>query len=144
MKKRVDYNKIGLLILNKNQNKFLVCEPGKKYKEKQVKMYLLPGGQIKKGESEIGCLKREIKQELDSEIDLKSLQFISEYYDVAATPGKYVKIRLYKGKLLDKPKPSTEIGRLRWIGKKDINNPKVSPILRNKIILDLVKRGILK
>jgi hypothetical protein len=55
-----------------------------------------------------------------------------------------VKIRLYKGKLLDKPKPSTEIGRLRWIGKKDINNPKVSPILRNKIILDLVKRGILK
>lgn len=28
------YNKIGLLILNENQTKFLICEPGEKYLEK--------------------------------------------------------------------------------------------------------------
>lgn len=138
------YNKIGLLVLNENQTDFLVCEPGKKYKDKRVTQYLIPGGQLEE-KSEIECLKREIKEELDCDVDEKSLEYIGEYIDIsAATPERDVMIKLYKGNLVGDPRPSSEIGTLRWISKNNIDNPEVSPIIKNKIIPDLVKRGILK
>ncbi len=137
------YNKIGLLILNDDSTAFLVCEPGSQYTEKSVTQYLMPGGKIEEG-SNIECLQAEIKEELGCEVDVKSLELIDEYTDMAATPGRDVMIRLYKGKVIGAPKPKTEIGALYWIGKKDINNDKVSPIIKNKIIPDLIKRGLLK
>jgi hypothetical protein len=136
------YNKIGLLVLNEDKTKFLVCEPGNKYLEKSVTQYLMPGGQLTE-DSDEECLGAEIKEELDSEIDFNTLEFTGEYTDVAATPGKDVMIRLYQAKLLNEPKPSSEIGTLHWIGKEDLNNKKVSPIIRNKIIPDLVIRKII-
>ncbi|MBU4337937.1 hypothetical protein KKB43_06510 [Patescibacteria group bacterium] len=80
------YNKIGLLILNNDQTKFLVCEPGEKYLEKSVTQYLMPGGQFTEN-SEKECLIAEIKEELNCEVDLKSFEFIGEYIDAAAAAG---------------------------------------------------------
>lgn len=137
------YNKIGLLVLNDDQTKFLVCEPGERYKEKVVTQYLMPGGQLEE-QSDVECLQAEIKEELDCDVKVDSLQLIGKYTDVAATPGRDVMIRLYKGNLIGRPKPSTEIGALHWIGKADQVNPRVSPIIRNKIIPDLATRGILR
>lgn len=136
------YNKIGLLVLNEDKTKFLVCEPGSAYLEKRVTQYLMPGGQLNE-DSEEECLKAEIKEELDAEIDFNTLELVGDYTDVAATPGKDVMIRLYQAELLDKPKASTEIGALHWIGKEDLNNEKVSLIIRNKIIPDLIARKII-
>lgn len=139
------YNKIGMLILNDSQTKFLVCEPGAGYEEKEVTQFLMPGGQLETyDKSEEECLKREAREEMNCEVKPGSLSFVGEYYDVAATPGRDVTIRLYKGELSGEPKPSLEIGALYWIGKEDINNQKVSPIIKNKIIPDLVSRQILK
>jgi hypothetical protein len=59
-------------------------------------------------------------------------------------PDKDVSIKLYSGKIIGKPKPSTEIKFIHWIGKTDKNNLRVSQIIRNKIIPDLIKRKILK
>lgn len=137
------YNKIGLLVLSDNAKKFLVCEPGDHYTDKRVIQYLMPGGQLEE-KSDVECLQREIKEELDCAVDINSLQFIGEYNDVAATPGRDVMIRLYKGVLIGIPQPSSEIGALHWVGQEDLNNQKVSPIIRNKIIPDLLKRGIIK
>lgn len=138
------YNKIGLLVLNEDQTSFLVCEPGEKYKDKRVIQYIMPGGQLEET-SDVECLRREIKEELNCDVDEKSLEYVGEYVDVsAATPERDVMIRLYKGNLIGDPKPSSEIGALQWIGKNDIDNLKVSPIIKNKIIPDLVKREILK
>jgi 8-oxo-dGTP pyrophosphatase MutT (NUDIX family) len=137
------YNKIGLLILNETEDKFLVCEPGDKYKEKAVTQYLMPGGQLEE-DSDEECLIKEIKEELDCEIDEKSLRYIGEYTGEAAYPGRDVMIRLYQGQIIGQPKPSTEIGTLHWLGKEDINNGKVSPIIRKLIIPDLVIKKILK
>lgn len=137
----VYYNKIGLLILNQDETKFLVCE---KSPENVTSDYIMPGGQFKEA-NEVECLKNEIKEELDCEIDEESLEYVGEYTDVAAgRPDRDVSIKLYKGKIIGKPKPSTEIKFIHWIGKKDITNQRVSPIIRNKIIYDLVKRRILK
>ena len=137
------YNKIGLLVLNSDQTKFLVCEPGNNYTEKSVTQYLMPGGQLEE-KSDTECLQGEIKEELDCGIDENSLGLIGEYTYIAAVPGRDVMIRLYQGRLIGVPKPSSEIGALHWIGKDDANNQKLSPIIRNKIIPDLMNRGILK
>jgi len=137
------YNKIGLLVLNREATKFLVCEPGDKYTVKTVTQYLMPGGKLEEG-SDIECLQSEMKEELNCGIDTESLHLIGEYTDVAATPGKDVMIRLYQGNLIGEPRPSTEIGALHWIGKNDASNEKVSPIIRNKIIPDLAVKNILK
>ena len=137
------YNKIGLLILNEDNSKFMVCEPGGKYLEKSVTQFLMPGGQLEEF-SDVECLKREIKEELDCEVDVASLKYISEYTDIAATPGRDVMIRLYQGNVFGEPKPSSEIGALHWIGQADLNSNRLSPIIRNKIMPDLIKQGILK
>ncbi len=135
--------KIGLLVLSDDQQKFLVCEPGEGYQDKRVTQYLMPGGHFDE-DSVKECLKNEIKEELDTDVDLRSVKKIGSYSDIAASdPNITVTIHLYSGKLLGIPRPSSEIGRLHWIGKKDKTNNKVSPIIRNKIIPDLEKQNIL-
>ena len=137
------YNKIGLLVLNKDNTKFLVCEPGELYKNKNVTQYLMPGGKYEENSVE-ECLRAEIKEELGCKLNMDSIEFIDEYIDEAASgSNRDVSIRLYRGKLIGKPIPSTEIGALHWIGQNDIKNKKVSPIIKNKIIPDLVKKKIL-
>ena len=138
------YNEIGLLVLNEDETKFLVCEPGSLYLEKTVTQYLMPGGQFNEKTIE-ECLKAEIKEELGCDVDLNSIELVNDYLDVAASnPERDVLIKLYRGLLIGTPVPSSEIGALHWIGKDDLVNEKVSPIIRNKIIPDLIAKKILK
>ncbi len=135
------YIKVGLLVLSPDKKKFLVCE---KHPQFVTSLYIMPGGKLEE-ENDIECLKNEIKEELNCQVNIKSLKFIGEYEDQAAgRPEKKVIIRLYQGKIIGAPTPSTEIKALHWIGKEDANNPKVSAIIRNKIIPDLIKRGIIQ
>jgi len=135
------YNKIGLLILSEDGTKFLVCE---KYAQFVTSDYIMPGGKLEE-ESEIECLKNEVKEELNCSIDIDSLEVVGEYTDVAAgRPDRDVHIKLYRGEIIGTATPATEIKELHWIGQKDIKNLRVSPIIRHKIIPDIVERGILK
>lgn len=135
------YNKIGLLVLNKDSTKFLVCQ---KFPQNVTADYIMPGGQLTE-KTDRECLENEIKEELDCAVDINSIELIGTYNDIAAgRPDRDVEIKLYSGKLIGKPKPSTEVQYLHWIGKNDINNKAVSPIIRNKIMPDLIERKILK
>jgi hypothetical protein len=135
------YNKIGLLILNEDSTKFLVCQ---KYTQNVTADYIMPGGKNDEGD-DYECLKNEIQQELSCDVDFSSLQYIASYEDIAAgRPDRTVEIKLYRGKIIGEPVPSTEIEFLHWISKLDVNNQKVSAIVRNKIIPDLVRKKILK
>lgn len=135
------YNKIGLLVLNDDQTKFLVCE---KYPQNVTADYIMPGGQFQEDTVE-ECLRNEVQEELSTAVDLGTIEFIDEYTDVAAgRPDRDVSIKLYRGTLLGEPVPSTEVKALHWIGKEDMSNDRVSPIIRNKIIPDLVEKGVLK
>ncbi len=131
---------VGLLVLNDDATEFLVCE---KDKEDITNQYLMPGGQMDEQSAE-DCLRNEIKDELECEVDFKTLKYIGEYNDVAAgEPDHEIFIELYQGKLIGEPKPSHEIKKIHWIGKDDIKNPKVSAIIRNKIIPALLEKEIL-
>ena len=135
------YNKIGLLVLSSDFTKFLVCE---KYPENVTSDYIMPGGQFQETTVE-ECLRNEIKEELSCEVDFSTLMYVNEYTDTAAGhPERDVSIKLYVGSLIGTPTPSTEVKELHWIGKEDTENERVSPIIRNKIIPDLVNRKLLK
>ena len=135
------YKKIGLLVLNENASKFLVCE---KFPQNVTSDYIMPGGQFQEKTVE-ECLKNEIEEELKCKVDFATLNYIGEYTDVAAgRPDRDVSIKLYSASIVGMPTPSTEVNALHWIGKEDATNERVSPIVKNKIIPDLVRRGILK
>lgn len=135
------YNKIGMLIFNEEKTKFLVCE---KSPEHVTSDYIMPGGKLEE-ENDIECLKAEIKEELNCEVDVGSLTFIDEYTDVAAgRPDRDVSIRLYTGNIIGVPTPSTEIKNIHWIGADDQTNSRISPIIRNKILPDLISKRVLK
>lgn len=134
------FNKIGLLLLNEDQTKFLVCE-----KNYFTADFIMPGGRLEENEDDIECLSREIKEELDVETDKESLVFVNEYIDVAAgDETKDVSIKLYRWKIIGEPKPSNEIINFYLIGKNDIAHPRLSPIIKNKILPDLIAKNILK
>ena len=133
-----DFLKVGLLIVKNigGKKKFLVCQ-----KDNFTSQYIMPGGQIDK-DDEIECLREEIREELDSSFDSDKLSYLGTYEDVAAgAEDRKVIIKLYKGELLENPKPSSEIIKLIWLGKNDDLND-VSPVIKNKIIPDLEKRKI--
>ncbi len=136
-----DFHKIGLLILNEDGTKFLVCEKGE---DGMTQDYLFPGGKIEE-EDEFECIVREIWEELDCEVAVETLEFVGAYMGPAAgDPSRTVAIRLYKGEIVGKPTPSSEIKFIHWIGRDDINNERVSPIIRRQILPDLIERDILK
>ena len=105
----------------------------------------MPGGQLDESENDVKCLVREIDEELAVKTDETSFRYINEYIDVAAGDStKDVSIKLYKGKIIGKPKPSAEIIKFHWIGKDDLSHPRLSPVIKNKILPDLIKKNILK
>lgn len=131
------FNKIGLLLLNEDCTKFMVCE-----KNNFTSDYIMPGGKIDSGESDIDCLVREIKEELDVDTDINSLEYLWEYIDVAAWDvTKDVSIRLFKWKIIWTPTPSQEIIWFQWIDKNW--DSRLSAIIKNKILPDLIVRKIL-
>lgn len=82
---------------------------------KQEKVFFTLGGKIEKGESDIECLKREVKEEVGCELEESSLNFLQEFEDVAhGKDGGLVNIRLYEGKLIGVPKPSSEIAEIGY------------------------------
>ncbi|HEV7454872.1 MAG TPA: hypothetical protein VGO07_06460 [Candidatus Saccharimonadales bacterium] len=135
------YYKIGLLVLNDDATKFLVCE---KDKNNITDQYIMPGGQMTEKTVE-ECLRNRIKRELDCEVDFTALKSIGEFTDLAAgQPDREIAMELYQAKIIGTPKASAEIKYLHWIGKEDAANDRVSHIIRNYIIPTLVKKGILK
>ncbi len=136
------YNKIGVLILNEDGTKFLVCE---KYPQNVTSDLIMPGGQFTEANVD-ECIKNELHEELGVSADTTSKELVGEYTDVAAgRPDRDVTIWLYTNVKIDRePKPHTEIKTLHWIGREAINNDKVSPIIRNKILPDLIQRKIIR
>ena len=138
MERMTDYKKVGLLVLE--ESKILLCR-----KRGLTSKLILPGGCVEKKESLLKCLLREVDEELGN-VTLDNLRFIGIYQDIAAsedpTATNLVEITLFKGGITGEAKASSEITELVWFGE-DSNKSELTPILINKIIPDLIKRGVL-
>ncbi|MEO5927654.1 MAG: NUDIX domain-containing protein [Patescibacteria group bacterium] len=138
------FDKVGLATVR--DGRLLLCRPHA-YED-----LILPGGIRENGEDDIACLRREVAEELGPEVYLEdaSLAFFGEFDDIAGGPagvhGKRVNIRLYRGTLVGTPRASDEIRDLIWYqpgGQVTPHaQPKLSPIVRNKIIPALVAAGV--
>lgn len=118
--------KYGLIILR--DNKFLIC------RKKDTELFILPGGKPEGNENAEQCIQREILEELNCKVDVKSLKYLGDFEDIAANEKNLiVQIRLYQGRIIGNPEPSSEIAELKWFGKDD-EYEILSPILRNKIV----------
>ena len=133
-----DFNKVGVLILR--GNRLLLCR-----KNRDTSKLILPGGRIEAGESDLECLARELREEL-GEVALRNVEYVGTYEDRAAlddpTVVKTLRIALYRGDLVGEPTPASEITGLVWFGPES-DVAELTPIFVNRILPDLLSRGIL-
>jgi 8-oxo-dGTP pyrophosphatase MutT (NUDIX family) len=136
-----DFNKVGLLSIVDNRVLFV--------RKKRLGALILPGGCLEPGETNEDCLRREIREELGPDVVLDDIAYIGVYEDIAASDDpavrKTVRIALYQGTLSGNPRASSEIVELVWLDQHSASEDwtALSPILRNKIIPDLIDRGML-
>lgn len=132
MKKIIKYG----LVLVKNK-KFLIN------RKRRTRLFLMPGGKPKKGESVGDCLMREIKEEHGCGLILGSIKYFGKFEDKAANePNTIISMRVYLGRTKGKPQISSEIEEMKWFGKND-NLEILSPIIRNKILPALIEHGVI-
>ncbi len=136
---KFDYDKVGLLTIR--DGRILLCR-----KRHTTSLLIVPGGCFEPGESAMQCLARELGEEL-GDVRTGALEYVGTYSDVAAGsesgPKKTVRVELYQADLIGDPKPQSEIKELIWFGEFD-DRAQLSPTLANKIVPDLLARGILK
>lgn len=131
-----DYNKVGLLAMR--NNRILLCR-----KNRGTSRLILPGGCFEADETAEACLQRELLEELGP-VTLTHAEYLGTYSDKAAgAADKVVQIELYRGNLVGEPAPHSEIAELIWFGPDD-DRSQLSPSIVNRILPDLIRRGILK
>lgn len=98
------------------------------------------GGKIKEEESDIECLKREVFEEVGCRIEENSLKFLNEFLGPAHGVGGKLNIRLYQGKLIGKPRLSSEVFEMGYF---DTHSPKkhLSEIAQTQIFPWLKMHG---
>ena len=133
-----DFNKVGALILR--GDRLLLCR-----KNRDTSKLILPGGRVEAGESDLDCLTRELREEL-GEVVLRNVEYVGTYEDRAAFDDpavvKTLRIALYRGDMVGAPTPASEITELVWFGP-DSDVAELTPIFLNRILPDLLSRGIL-
>ncbi len=103
----------------------------------QEEIFYTLGGKIKEGESDLDCLKREVWEEISCKVDEQSLKFLQEFEDVAHGEKALLKVRLYEGKLIGEPKPSSEIVEIGYF---DTNSdPKNLSVIAQRTIFPWLK-----
>lgn len=106
--------------------------------KKQPEVFYTLGGKIEAGESDLECIKREVREEVDCEIDESSLKFIAEFEDVAHGGQAMLNVRMYEGKLKGLPKPSSEVVEIGWFDSN--SDPKSLSIIAQRTIFPYLKK----
>lgn len=129
-----DIHKSALLLIR--DNRILLCR-----KRSGTPLLILPGGKIEPGESETGCLLREIREELG--VGATILGKLGTFEDIAAgETARKVRIELYTGTVADEPEAQNEIAELVWFGPED-DPARLSPVIRRQILPNLMAKRIL-
>ena len=108
MSNSIELTKVGLAVIR--DRRLLMVR-----NEKHGEVFSTLGGKIEDGESDIDCLKREVREEADARVDTSGLAFLGVFRGaILGRENTFITIRLYKGELLDEPRPSSEIAEIRY------------------------------
>ena len=105
------FDKVALLAIK--DNKVLMA------RSKGKEHFYMPGGKREKGETDVQCLKRECQEELGIEINENSAFLYGSYTAYSYTDKPPARLIMYQAKYVGKPKPTSEIEEIKWIGYKD-------------------------
>ncbi len=83
--------------------------------KKQKEVFYMLGGKIEKGESDIDALVREVKEEINCDIDKSSIKFLKEFEDIAhGKENTFLNLKLYKANIIGQPIASSEIAEINF------------------------------
>ena len=102
-----------------------------------------PGGKRDKGETDLECLAREIKEELNVDIKIDTAQFYGVFYGQAhgKAEGMLLRMACYQCEFIGEPVASQEIEEIAWLSYSD--RDKVPPA--GKCLFDeLYSKGLLR
>jgi len=116
-------------VIYKN-NKFLIAQ--RNLKKAQGGLWEFPGGKVEKNESYESALIREIKEELNADIEVN--EYIGE--SIHHYPEKDIKLIFYKSKLLSKKVELLEHESCKWITKDE--KDKFEFAGADKVVFDLI------
>lgn len=116
-------------IIYKN-NKFLIAR--RNLNKSQGGLWEFPGGKVEKDESYESALRREIREELNADIEVK--EYIGE--SIYHYPEKDIKLIFYKAKLLSEGIELIEHESYKWITKEE--KEKYEFAGADKIVFDLI------
>ncbi len=125
--------RVGAIIIEKSK---LLMVKGRNYDE-----IWTPGGKKEHGESDLDCLKRELKEELN--VELSSHKFFGRYESKSFYHDYLMINRMYLVSIKGNIMPGMEIEKYFWLDKKDFLEEKFSmiPIIREKVLPDLIEQN---
>jgi 8-oxo-dGTP pyrophosphatase MutT (NUDIX family) len=97
----------------------LIIREGRLLLVKKKDVWILPGGKLEKGESDLKCLKRELKEELSSSIQLVSSVFLKKFRGGRAPHSGYeVLVKAYLSEITGTPSADgryDSVNEIAWV-----------------------------
>ena len=100
----------------------------------------VPGGLVRKGESLVDALKREIREELNVDIDVGDVACVTDeifYDDKGGVAYHYVVIDFF-AEIRGNPKPGSDAADVKWVSLKEID--KIDVVEFVKMLVEKITR----
>lgn len=110
------------------------------------KVWILPGGKLEPGESDLECLVREIREELSRTQISKNIKYYNSFEGTMPYhPGNRIKVKVYFAQIngqVYKVREEDSISEAQWVDTQDINHYHLSEVT-SKIINSLRREDYL-
>ncbi|MBI4033539.1 NUDIX domain-containing protein [Candidatus Saccharibacteria bacterium] len=108
---------------------------------KNDEVFYAVGGKVEEGETDVECLKREVKEELDVDLDPQSIKFLHEFNGPPhGKPDAILNMRFYEAKIMGEPHPTEEIVEIQYFDSA-VDQKHLSEIARTQIFPWLKAHG---
>lgn len=81
---------------------------------KKNETWILPGGKINPGETDLECLARELSEELKN-VSVKSARYYDDFDGVSPHRKDSIRVTAYLTTIDGEPSPSAEIKEVKWV-----------------------------
>jgi 8-oxo-dGTP diphosphatase len=97
--------------------------------------FMQPAGKLRKGESDLGALARELREELGISVDVRSARYLGMFTAASVLEaGCLVKASLFHLPMIGQAAPMREIEELAWIGPDDATEVQLAPLTREQVL----------
>lgn len=137
MNKVIDIHKVaGILLQNRT---FLVT------RSKRKNFFISPGGKAESGESLFQTLKRELKEEVDVEVDESDVQPFGTFYAQAqGQEDKYIQMDVFLvSKWSGDITPTSEVEEVKWIDSHSAHSIELGSIFKHDVLPKLLEMKLI-